>query len=559
VQDRTFLVLGGAGMVGFEVAREVAARLHPERVVLASLPTDEVQQAVDRLRRLVPPTVEVIGEWGDLFVREEFSESRRPDLMEDQDCRRAIFDDLLGPLDAAYERSCLARLLARHRPDVVVDAINTATAISYQDVYSAAVRAERDVKNLLGGDEAVPPVLARDVETLILSLSMPQLVRHVLILDRALREAGTRLYLKIGTTGTGGMGLNIPYTHSEDRPSAKLLTKTAVGFAHTGLLYLMARSPDRPVVKEIKPGALIGYADIGHRTIQHGGAPVSLYASQAEVLGTTLQLQIGPAAYERHDDLRLPVVDTGENGLFTKGEFEAITALGQMEFVTPEEIARLCVQEISGRTTGRDVVAALDGAVLGPSYRAGVLRSRVLEELRGLEEQTGTHSVALGQLGPPELSKLLWEAELLSLAFGTLPGVLAVGPGALSAGATAVLEQRPGLRDTITSLGLPVLAADGETLWRGPFLRIPEMAGSTEVPVGPGDRDRWAAKGWVDLRPASFARWQERLQAMHSARPGADQPGSAGAVAETSLSEHIQTGAVAAWVLANELGGYRVK
>ena len=559
MQDRTFLVLGGAGMVGFEVAREVAARLHPERVVLASLPADEVQQAVERLRRLVPPTVEVTGEWGDLFVREEFSESRRPDLMEDQDCRRAVFDDLLGPLDAAYERSCLARLLARHRPDVVVDAINTATAISYQDVNSAAIRAEWDLKDLLGGDEAVLPVLARDVETLILSLSMPQLVRHVLILDRALREAGTRLYLKIGTTGTGGMGLNIPYTHSEDRPSAKLLTKTAVGFAHTGLLYLMARSPDRPVVKEIKPGALIGYADIGHRTIQHGGAPVSLYSSRAEALGTTLRLQTGPAAYERLDDLRLPVVDTGENGLFTKGEFEAITALGQMEFVTPEEIARLCVQEISGRTTGRDVVAALDGAVLGPSYRAGVLRSRVLEELRGLEEQTGTHSVALGQLGPPELSKLLWEAELLSLAFGTLPSVLAVSPGELSAGATAVLEQRPGLRDTITSLGLPVLAADGETLWRGPFLRIPEMTGSTEVPVGPGDRDRWAAKGWVDLRPTSFARWQERLAAMHSARPGADQPGSAGAVAETSLSEHIQTGAVAAWVLANELGGYRIK
>lgn len=559
MQDRTFLVLGGAGMVGFEIAREVAIRLQPERMVLASLPADQVQQAVERLRRLAPSSVEVIGEWGDLFVRAEFAGHRRSDLMEDHDRRRAVFDDLLGPVEAAYDRSGLAHLIARYRPDVVVDAVNTATAISYQDVYSAAFRAERHVHDLLGGDRAALPALGRDVETLILSLSLPQLVRHVLILDRALREAGTRLYLKIGTTGTGGMGLNIPYTHSEDRPSTKLLTKTAVGFAHTGLLYLMARSPERPVVKEIKPGALIGYADLGHRVISDRGAPVSLYAARPERLGGTLVLQTDPADYERHDDLCLPVVDTGENGLFTKGEFEAITALGQMEFVTPEEIARLCVQEISGRTTGRDVVAALDGAVLAPSYRAGVLRSRVLEELRSLEEQTGTHSVALGQLGPPELSKLLWEAELLCLGFGTLPGVLAVSPGELSAGATAVLEQRSRLRDTITSLGLPVLAADGKTLWRGPFLRIPEMAGDTEVPVGPGDRDRWAAKGWVDLRPANFARWQERLRAMQSAAPGADQPGSAGAVAETTLSEEIQTGAVAAWVLADELGGYRIK
>ncbi len=559
MQDRTFLVLGGAGMVGFEVAREVATRLQPERVVLASLPNDEVERAVDHLRRLVPPEVEVIGEWGDLFVRAEFARRERRRLMEDEDCRRAIFDDLLGPLDAAYERSHLARLLARHRPDVVVDAINTATAISYQDVYSAAGLAERDVLTLLAGTEVLPAVLARDVETLVLSLSLPQLVRHVLILDRALREAGTRLYLKVGTTGTGGMGLNIPYTHSEDRPSAKLLTKTAVGFAHTGLLYLMARSPERPIVKEIKPGALIGYADVGSRAISEHGHPVSLYASRPEPLGGTLRLRVNPSTFERRDDLRLPVVDTGENGVFTKGEFEAITALGQMEFVTPEEIALLCVHEITGRTTGRDVVAALDGAVLGPSYRAGVLRSRVLEELRGLEEETGTHSVALGQLGPPELSKLLWEAELLALAFGTLPAVLAVTPEEASAAAAAVLDRLPGLRDTITSLGLPVLGPDGTTLWRGPFLRIPEVAGEAEVAVGPGDRDRWAAKGWVDLRPANYARWQDRLRAMHSARPGAAQPGSAGATPETTLSEHIETGAMAAWVLANELGGYRIK
>lgn len=559
MQDRTFLVLGGAGMVGFEVAREVCTRLRPQRMVLASLPEEEVQAAVARLRRLAPPEVQVTGEWGDLFVREEFTHRARRDLMDDPEGRERIFDDLLGPLDAAYERSALARLIARHRPDVVIDAINTATAISYQDVYTAAFRAERDLETLIAGGDVPPGVLSRDVETLVLSLSLPQLVRHVLILDRALREAGTRLYLKVGTTGTGGMGLNIPYTHSEDRPSTKLLTKTAVGFAHTGLLYLMARSPERPIVKEIKPGALIGYAEVGHRVINEGGRPVSLYAARKEPLGETLQVRMDPAAFERRDELRLPVVDTGENGMFTKGEFEAITALGQMEFVTPEEIAQLCVHEIRGRNTGRDVVAALDGAVLGPSYRAGVLRARVLEGLRGLEEQTGTHSVALGQLGPPELSKLLWETELLSRAFGTLPAVLDATPEEAGAAAARVLERLPGLRDTITSLGLPVLEPDGATLWRGPFLRIPEVTADSEVPVGTGDRDRWAAKGWVDLRPANYARWQQRFRSMQAARPGADQPGSAGAAPETTLSDQIETGAVAAWVLANELGGYRIK
>jgi hypothetical protein len=38
-------------------------------------------------------------------------------------------------------------------------------------------------------------------------------------------------------------------------------------------------------------------------------------------------------------------IDTGENGLFSRGEFEAIATPGQMEFVTPEEIADVVVRE----------------------------------------------------------------------------------------------------------------------------------------------------------------------------------------------------------------------
>ena len=112
-----------------------------------------------------------------------------------------------------------------------------------------------------------------------------------------------------------------------------------------------------------------------------------------------------------------------------------------MEFVTPEEIAALVVAEIRGGNTGRDVIGALDGSVLGPSYRGGVLRHQALDVLRRLEEETGTHSVALGQLGPPELSKLLWEAELLRMEFGTLGAVRAVSPDEASARVTKLYSK----------------------------------------------------------------------------------------------------------------------
>ena len=557
--DGTFLVLGGAGMVGFEVAHQVANALHPRRVVLASLPADAVAAAVERLRGLIPPEVTISGEWGDLFVREEFSHRPRRELFEDEASRRAIFEDLFGPFEAAFERSRLARLVAACRPDVVIDAVNTATAISYQDVYTAAVLAERDVVSLVEGRGRGPGAAGpRCGDAHPLAFDVATRTPHQ-ILDRALAEVGTRLYVKIGTTGTGGMGLNIPYTHSEDRPSFTLMSKTAVAFAHTGLLFLMARTPDGPIVKEIKPAAMIGYADVTTRTVKEKGEKVRTFSSRTETFGGRLTLREEEKGYQELGTLDLPIVDTGENGLFARGEFETITSLRQMEFVTPEEIASETVLEIRGSNTGRDVIAEVDSGIMNSTYRAGYLRAQVLSDMSGLEEKAGRRSVALGQLGPPELSKLLWEAELLRGEYGTLDAVLTAEPEEISARLEARLDAEAELRQTITSIGLPILKSDGRRLIRGPRIRIPEAPGMNEVPLDAARIDQWAARGWVDLRPANFAGWQQRLQAMAATRRGAAQPGSAGASPETSISEHIEIGTVVAWVLSDELGGYRIK
>jgi hypothetical protein len=556
MDDRSFLVLGGAGLFGVQVAEHIAAALNPKQIVIVSRRKSSVEGAVRRLRERAP-TVDIVGEWGDIFLREEYSRSDRTELLVDADSREGIFDDLLGPIDAAYRRSRIASLVATYKPDVVIDAINTATAISYQDVYTASVIAKQTVDQGITADLAEK--VEGDVESLILSQSVPQLIRHVMILERALTEAGTRLYVKVGTTGTGGMGLNIPYTHSEDRPSVKLMTKTAVAFAHTGLLFLMARTAGGPKVKEIKPAALIGYAKVEARPIIERGDVVRRFRSRRIPLDGRLDLAMDEGEFEEIGHVVLPVIDTGENGVFTRGEFEAITSIGQMEFVTPEEIADLVVDEIAGGNTGKDVIAAIDSSVLGPSYRGGVLRGQALDVLSRLENETGTHSVALGQLGPPELSKLLWEAELLRLDYETLAAVLAAEAEVVSSRLVDRLEESPDLRDTMTSLGLGILMPDGAQLLRGPLLRIPEIAGKRRVDISPSDRDAWADKGWVDLRPQNVARWQKRFEQMHVAGTPHPELGSDAVRLDSYPFTHIEIGAVVAWVLANELGGYRIK
>lgn len=573
-QKESFLILGGAGLVGKQIAHRIATdtNLSPRKIVIASLSSKEVESALAYLGKIPGnKPIEWVGEHGNIFVRNEYADANPKELLAENAHREALFSDLFDNIEDAYEHSRLVTIIRRHRPDVIIDSINTATAISYQNVYTASNQARKHMQDLLETVRSGDIQCARNkteqtslaLYELLLSQSLPELIRHVLLLHKAMVEAGTRLYLKIGTTGTGGMGLNIPYTHSEDKPSAQLITKTAVGFAHTGLLFLMARTAGGPIVKEIKPGGLIGYADVICRKIpEHGkrGKFMHRFNSRTEWLDEYLELHQPESLYRNLGELELPIIDTGENGLFTKGEFETITALGQMEFITPEEIAHEVAMEIQGSTTGRDVIAAIDGAVMNPTYRAGYLRHRALADLERLEAETGTHSVALGHLGPPELSKLLWESELLKLRYETLRAVLKHTPEELSEELSELIqsEEFDQMCQTINSLGLPILLPDGKQIIRGPRISIPERI-EHDAKVIAEDLNAWAQKGWVDLRPKNMALWRERFEKMEMSRQDIRGRGSAAVTLEGYIYDNIRIGEVVGWIFNNERDGYRIK
>ncbi|MFQ5433899.1 MAG: hypothetical protein ACE5FD_03400, partial [Anaerolineae bacterium] len=551
--------------VGSQVVREIARQLEPERIIVASLFRGEVREFLHDVRKEFPH-VEFIGAWGDVFVRDEFTLERRRRLLQSRTRRDQLYQDLFGGLEEAYGRSTLGQLIRNFQPDVVVDAINTATAISYQDVASLSKKTFDILNGLrqvvdhedLSGLDALSKDLEQNVSTLLISQSLPQLIRHVQMLHKAMTEVGTRLYLKVGTTGTGGMGLNIPYTHSEDRPSAKLMSKTAVAFAHTGLLFLMARTPEGPMVKELKPGAMIGYRRVSYNTIKKRGRPQFRFESKMQKLDGRLTLRGDENLFSKIDKLKMAGVDTGENGFFARGEFETITHIDQMEFITPEEIAEQAVLEIKGSNTGYDVMAAVDSSILNPSYRAGVLRQTALDKLAHIEKQTQSHSVALGQLGPPELSKLLYEAHLLKLNYGTLDAVMETPVTEISESLMDFLTKNELLRTLITSIGLPILTPDGKNLIRGPRINIPESI-YHELPIQNGDVDGWAQKGWVDLRPSNFQVWQQRFAQMTRTKHMLHTRGTSSVTTKTYLPETIEIGAVVAWLFSNEEHGYRIK
>ncbi len=563
--DKCILVLGGAGLVGSQIVREASHKLQPERIVIAGLYREEVETFVNDVSQELPD-IDFVGAWGNIFVRDSLRDRRRENMLDDAEAREMLYEDLYGDIGAAYERSTLTQLIREHSPDVIVDCINTATTLGYQGVNKIS----RKTHDLFTSLDCPPPSLQFDergvpecklvgeVSALLISQPNAQLIRHVRLLYRAMREVGTRLYLKLGTTGTGGMGLNIPYTHSEDKPSMQLMMKTGMAFAHTGLLFLMARTPGGPLVKELKPAGMIGYRSVQYRSVKRNGQRQTLYDSRREVLAGELVLRTGDGEYNQIGELQMAGVDTGENGFFARGEFETITYIDQMEFLTPEEIAEQAVAEIRGSNTGNDVIAGLDSSIMSPSYRAGVLRHSAIEELTELERRTSGHSVAIGELGPPELSKLLYEAHLLKLMYRTLDAVCETAAEEISETLQAYLDDEDELRTQIISIGIPILSPDGKSILRGPRINIPERIRET-VPLDAESIDKWARDGWVDLRPRNMEAWRDRFGRMIGLRRTSRAHGTAYVNQRVYPYETIEIGAVVAWIFANEAGGYRIK
>ncbi len=574
-------------MVGLQVAREAARELRPSEIILSGLTDREVDEAVGVLAKEGAEHgwgARFSGAPGDIFLPASLQGKARQELISDSALFDQLFDDIFNSDPEAWKNSALVRLIDEHRPDVVVDCINTATAISYQDVYTTS----RKVKMLLDRlesegslpSEGIAPFV-HSVRELLIAQGVPQIVRHILFLHQALRESAVRVYVKVGTTGTGGMGMNIPYTHSEDKPSATLLSKSAIGFAHTGLLFLLARTPGSEgestgsqgaIVKEVKPGAMIGFKRLGLSHVKVTGPsgrrePGYLVEPRVERLGDSLQPLPDDDGYRDFDGRRVPLqmvgADTGENGFFSIGEFQAITYPRQMEYVTPEEVARVVVLEILGSSTGRDVLSAIDGAITEPSYRAGVLREHACREMLRLEAMVAASgeetvpSIAVGHLGPPRLSKLLIEAFLLREATGasTLDALLAVEPSLMRDRVEAYLSANPRVASLIATIGIPVLRdADGMTITRGPRLNIPVAPPDRKpIPLDAAAIEEFGLAGWVDLRQGNFEVWRERIRRLTESRPDIALHGSASFDPSRYMSDLFVPGDVVGWILTNEV------
>jgi hypothetical protein len=581
MMGKTVMVLGGFGLVGRAICHELV-KLGPEKIIVLSLHEAEARQACRDLEVYKGNLKEDFGlkvdtqfvpEWGDIFARTEHKELDSRVLADPKYLDQVIADTFDDLAKVDIEKAFLFKLLVDYRPHIVIDSVNTATGVAYRNIYNSVIELRKSVQEVESAIDSGPDALADAAKAMVQrarehlsGIYLPRLIRHVQLLYKGMEKARTGYYIKIGTTGTGGMGLNIPYTHSEEKPSQQLLSKSAVGGAHSLLLYLMSKTPDMAHTMEFKPAAAIAWKKIGYGEVKKAGKPVLLCdndPANAFELGDSLTLNLeDPNIVCSDEALQAVFIDTGENGLFSAGEFGAITTTGQMEYVTPEEIAGMVIEEVKGGNSGYDIMGSLSNTVMRSTYRAGFMRHAAISKLRELEKKHGD-SVAFEILGPPRLSKLLFEAYLLKRIYKTPQAICDADAKTMSKALQSLITEETELRRKIVSIGIPVLLSDGAKLVRGNTIKIPPYRGTNEIPMTPEDIEVWSHDGWVDLRPKNMDRWRRRMATLVKImnRHDWDDPNT-----DTSsnynrkdflVDGQINIGEVVGWIFNLEEGGAR--
>ncbi|MCB9248149.1 MAG: short-chain dehydrogenase [Ignavibacteriales bacterium] len=563
IQNKTVLVLGGWGLVGNAVTRKLIPE-KPKKIIVTSLRKEEAESHVTQLKKEFPnlPEDYFIPWWGNIFVRNEFKDTDRFEILNDPVKRKVLLKDIMEEMTPEVLReSSIYKLLTEHKPDIIVDSINSATGIAYQDIYTTYHKISKAIE-----DKPSAEIIIEETEKLLCTQYIPQLIRHIQILYNSMNEVKTKIYVKIGTSGTGGMGLNIPYTHSEEKPSRVLLSKSSVAGAHTLLLFLMGRTPEGAITKEIKPTGAIAWKRIAFDEIKKRGKPIDIVdasLNNIQKLDSELQLNLDTPFKLTGEKLKSVFIDTGENGTFSRGEFEAISAQGQMEYVTPEEIAEDVIFEIKGGNTGHDIINALDNASLGPTYRAGYLQHVAVQKLEQLEELHNVSSVAFELLGPPRLSKLLHELNLIKKVTKSMHEIIETSAEKLSVDTYNLIQQNESLRSEIISIGIPILMPDGKSLLRGNEMKIPPFRGENKIAITEEKINLWTNDGWIDLRIENMKNWQQRIKAIMDEANLIPNDDTSSMHVRTKMYwdnfEKINIGKVVSWIFIHEEKGKRMK
>lgn len=504
-KDKKILIIG-AGQIG-EACAIRFSKDHPKEIILHTLTKEESFQAIKNVSDKIYCEKTILKpSWGNLLVPNDLIYTNRKDLFSDDKKLESLINYYYSNVSPnLLKDSALYQVAKKWKPNIIIDTINTATVVGYlDDPYSLQRSLIKSIK-----DDKLN--WKNNCIKLLTSAIIPSLIRFTQVLKQVLSDLEIESYIKVSTTGLGGMGMNLMYTHgdvNEPGMSSGILGKVSAAGVFHQLMWSLRHTPGVNI-RIVVPAALVGWQAVQFGKFRSHGKYLSVVDNiniKKIEFGKKLQSDLDTKIST--NSLEIPFVDSGENCAYSLYEMHAITNLGQMESITREEVAQ-AVYESSKGSTKNDLLTAMDYAALGPTYGGAFQRRIVLDSLKKIQDNKKIPSIATNSLGPT-VSKHLFELYIFfALATEDIYKLLTLNPIDVSKNAQKYILKDKIIRSQILSLGLPIIFDNDEYL-RGNSIFIPDK--DSDMHISSKNLEKWVDAGWVDLRSRRIAYWQKWIK-----------------------------------------------
>lgn len=480
----------GTGQIGKAILNKMLLK-NPKKVIIHNLTKNESDIVCEKYKKIFT-NIEFVSSFGNVFMPYSLKDLNNKNLYEKSD---EIINYFYGEIDQTrLEKSTIVTLIRQYNPDLIIDAINTATVLgnAYNPEYNLKCFNEDPT-------ECSKKIMVDDYTT--------KIINFVYGLKYGIETYNVKKYIKVSTTGLGGMGINMPYTHG-DNPKINLSSALMGKIAASGVLHQLLWNLEHTMganISLIIPATFVGYDSVKNEAIETDkGLLKKRNAPKSYKVKEKKCLKYNDTRTE--DYLQFPVVRAGENHVYSKMELNVLTAIGQMEGITKEEVANKVIDCINGKSTN-DVLSALDNAMLKPTYLGREMIYDINEKFKNTDIMYG---IATGNLGVT-LSKKLYELFLIKEAYPSIEKLKKDTIENIVKNVNTKLNSS--LLSEIITLGIPVLDID-ENLYIGDYSLVP--SDKEEKYITNESIDKWARLGWVDLRKKNIQALVDMLLDVYS-------------------------------------------
>lgn len=379
-----YLILG-VGEVGTCLACELINSKNNCVIHIHTLTKSSMENKLKKLRSIIKTNSnnKVSGSYGDIYLTKKHLNNQN--FLNNIDT--SDIDYLYSNIENWYEDSLIYELLKIVEPDYIIDTVTLAVKFRNNFIY--------DLYNNKNDKDLIDKILFYNPTTV--------LSNYVQSVKYALKNFCVSGYIKVSSSGLGGMGFNCPYTHGSIN-SIKLNPSIELKIASLGIMHQLLWNlfdSEKVKVSLIVPKALIGWDK--PLKITNNKKNIYNFKNNNKTINKDKLLKFS-----------ISCIPCGDSTYYSIQEYIVASSVGQFESISKEEVVKAVIDSIQG-SDRYNILNYISNSSINSSYYAFSKREQVILEAKKIENSLKTPSLVTGNFGP-YISKLISELYVIVCA-----------------------------------------------------------------------------------------------------------------------------------------------